>query len=154
MKWPYEERRHKLKELCDIAGREFESGMLVFNSEFVDYTEDNEFIVKYDILPWHRNPMGNLQGGIICTMIDDTAGALAWVSLACEAIGTIDLNTNFIRAADEHDSFITTKAKVISIGRRIVNVHCEVYNDKGFIIATASTNLIRLLAPDDKPIIV
>jgi len=154
MKWSYEERKKKLKEICDISGREFESGMLVFNAEFVEYTEDNVFVVKYEILPWHRNPMGYVQGGIICTMIDNTAGAVAWVSLGCEAIGTIDLHTNFLRGTHENENHIITKAKVVSIGRRVVNVHCDVYNEDGLVVATANTNIIRLLSPDDTPIIV
>ena len=48
MKWSHEERRQKLIEISDRSPELNEAaGSEIFQMEFVDYTDDNEYIVKY-----------------------------------------------------------------------------------------------------------
>jgi len=155
MRWTHEERKKKLievtdrdKELNDAAGAE------IFQSEFVDYTDEYELTMKYHIKPWQRNPFGNLQGGMICYYIDATAGALSWVAVDCDPVGTVDININFIRAVEKTIDYITVKSKIISIGRRVIVATAEVYDPDGWLMAVATTNTTRLLPPDPNPVIV
>ncbi len=155
MKWSHEERKQKLIEQC---GRAAELNKIaqadIFEMEFVDYTDDNEYIVKYYIKPWQRNPFGNLQGGMVCYYVDATAGTLSWVAVDCEPVGTVDINVTFIRGIAEHIDYILVKSKVISIGRRVVVATAEVYDPEGWLMATCITNTTRLLPPDPNPTIV
>ena len=48
MKWSREERKQKLIEMSDRSPELNEAaGSEIFQMEFVDYTEDDEYIVKY-----------------------------------------------------------------------------------------------------------
>ena len=143
MKWSREERRQKLIEMSDRGPELNEAaGSEIFRMEFVDYTDDDEYIVKYYIKPWQRNPFGNLQGGI---------------------------NVTFIRGVPKEAEYILVKSKVLSIGRRVVvasaDVYCppEIYGDDnpfepdseyGWLMATAVTNTPRLLDKDPNPTVV
>ena len=137
--------------------------------EFVDYTDNDEYIVKYYIKPWQRNPFGNLQGGMLCYYIDAAAGTLSWVSVDCDPVGTVDINVTFIRGVPANAEYILVKSKVISIGRRVVVASADVYcpgdiygtsedfepdSPYGWLMATAVTNTTRLLPPDPNPTIV
>lgn len=155
MKWSHEQRKQKLMEVIDRTDElNGKASAPIFGIEFVDYTEKDEFIVNYHIKSWQRNPFGNLQGGMICYYIDATAGTLSWVAVDCDPVGTVDINVNFIRVVPEDAEYITVKAKVISIGRRVVVATAEVYDPDGWLMAVATTNTTRLLPPDPNPTIV
>lgn len=156
MKWNHEERKQKLMEVCnrDEELNAKAEGARIFHSEFVDYTNDDVFIMKYYIKPWQRNPFGNLQGGMLCYYMDYTAGALSWIAVDCEPVGTVDMNINFIRAVDIQDDYIIVKAKIISIGRRVIVATAEIYDPDGWLMAVGTTNTTRLLPPDPNPTIV
>ena len=155
MKWSHEERRQKLIEISDRSPElNAAAGSEIFQMEFVDYTDDNEYIVKYYIKPWQCNPFGNLQGGMLCYYIDAAAGSLSWVSVDCDPVGTVDINVTFIRGVPAEAEYIIVKSKVISIGRRVVVATADVYDPDGWLMATAITNTTRLLPPDPNPTIV
>lgn len=155
MRWTHEERKKKLMEVTDRDGElNAAAGADIFESEFIDYNENDELIIKYHIKPWQRNPFGNLQGGMICYYIDATAGALSWAAVDCDPVGTVDINIDFIRGVEQKTEYITVKAKVISIGRRVIVATAEVYDPEGWLMAVATTNTTRLLPPDPNPIIV
>ena len=155
MRWTHEQRKQKLIEITDRDAEINEkAGAPIYKMEFVDYNDNDELILKYYIKPWQRNPFGNLQGGMICYYIDATAGALSWAAVDCDPVGTVDINVNFIRAVPEKSEYVTVKAKVISIGRRVVVATAEVYDPEGWLMAVATINTTRLLPPDPNPIIV
>ena len=107
MKWSREERKQKLIEMSDRSPELNEAaGSEIFQMEFVDYTEDDEYIVKYYIKPWQRNPFHNLQGGMLCYYIDAAAGTLSWISVDCEPVGTVDINVTFIRGVPKEAEYI------------------------------------------------
>ena len=110
MKWSREERKQKLIEMSDRSPELNEAaGSEIFQMEFVDYTEDDEYIVKYYIKPWQRNPFHNLQGGMLCYYIDAAAGTLSWISVDCEPVGTVDINVTFIRGVPERSGIYPGK---------------------------------------------
>ena len=156
MKWSHEERKQKLLEACnrdeELNGKA--EGTKIFQSEFIEYTNDDVLIMKFHIKPWQRNPFGNLQGGMLCYYMDYTAGVLSWIAVDCEPVGTVDININFIRAVDTEDDYIIVKSKVISIGRRVIVATAEVYDPDGWLMAVGTTNTTRLLPPDPNPTIV
>ncbi len=155
MRWDYEKRKAALKEVID-RDKELndKASAEIFETEFIDYTEDGEFIMKCYIKPWMRNPFGNLQGGMISYFIDAVAGTLSWVEVNCDPVGTVDLNVNFIRGVEEKSDYVIVKARVISIGRRVVVATAEVRDPEGWLMAIGTTNTTRLLGADSNPIII
>ncbi len=155
MKWTHDELKEYLRGMTDRSPElNAAAGSEIFEMEFIDYNDDNEYIVKFPIKKWQRNPFGNLQGGMLCYYMDAVAGTLSWASVDCEPVGTVDINVTFIRAVTENIDYIIVKAKVISIGRRVVVATAEVLDPDGWLMATAITNTTRLLPPDPNPTIV
>lgn len=155
MRWTHEERKAALIKVIDRdAELNEKGGAELFDTEFVDYTEDGEFIMKINIKPWMRNPFGNLQGGMISYFIDAVAGTLSWVEVNCDPVGTVDLNVNFIRGVEEKIDYVLVKARVISIGRRVVVATAEVRDPDGWLMAIGTTNTTRLLGADPNPTII
>ncbi|MBR2778908.1 MAG: PaaI family thioesterase [Firmicutes bacterium] len=149
----FEERKKTLIEYLDQMGKDLNSkaGADIFDAEFIEFTEDYLLTIRFNLKPWQRNIFGNLWGGLICHYIDYTTGPASWAAGGCQPIGTVDIDVNFIRGVGENIDHLFVKAKVISIGRRVVVAQAEVLDPEGWLIATATTNTVRLLPPDDNP---
>lgn len=155
MKRTHEETAALLKETLERNEEvNAAAGAEIFDFQFLDYDENDVLSAKVYIKDWQRNPFGNLQGGMICYYMDATAGTLSWVSVDCEPVGTVDINVDFIRGIPKETEYIIVKAKVISIGRRIIVATVQVYDPDGWLMATGTTNTTRTLPPDPNPTIV
>ena len=94
-------------------------------------------IVKKDM----TNPYGNIHGGMMSAAIDETIG-WAVVSLDAEQHYTsLNLNVDFLYAVAEGEE-MTTTARVVRHGKKIIHVECLVHNSKGDLAAKAASNLI------------
>ena len=94
-------------------------------------------IIKEDM----TNPYGNIHGGMMSALIDETIG---WAVVSLEA-GThytsLSLVVDFLYAAAAGEKIVAS-AKVIRQGKKIVHVECSVHNTAGTLLAKASSNLI------------
>ena len=95
-----------------------------------------DFPVRED----QTNPIGTLQGGILCSFFDDVFGTLSFASLRRPCI-TIDMNVNFIRGARPGET-VRIRAVFRSKTRTVLQLQAEAYNDKEKLLATASSNLL------------
>lgn len=155
MAWDHEQRKQKLMEYADRdAELNGKGGAELFETEFIDYDEDNVVTVRFHIKPWQRNPFGNLQGGMQCYYIDFVGGIVSWVMVEGEPIGTVDVNVNFIRAIPETAEYVDVRGQVISLGRRVIVAQVEVRDPEGWLMATGITNTTRMLGADPAPTIV
>lgn len=94
------------------------------------------------------NPSKQLHGGMMAMLIDEISG-LAFYSQGLDTIySTLNLHIDYLHAALEGET-VFAKATVKKTGKRIANVHCEVKNEAGTVIAYGTTNL----ANTDKEII-
>lgn len=108
------------------------------NMEFVDIdTEQQSIKTRFTISEEFTNPAGNVQGGIIAAMLDDTMGpALAAVMEPGKFSPTLNLNVSFIKGALP-GTFIG-HGRVVNKGRSICYLSGELYDDKNKLIATAT----------------
>ncbi|MBR2779690.1 MAG: PaaI family thioesterase, partial [Firmicutes bacterium] len=67
---------------------------------------------------------------------------------------TMDLKINFIRGIAREIDHIFVKAKVISIGRRVIVAHAEVRDPDNWLMASGTANCMRLMPADENPTIV
>ena len=91
------------------------------------------------------NPGGNIQGGFIAAMLDDTQGpALFGTSHGRIYAPTIDFHITFIRPA-RPGRFIG-KGRVVNIGKTIVITEADLFDEAGELLAKGSFTNRRMEA--------
>jgi uncharacterized protein (TIGR00369 family) len=100
--------------------------------------------VEFQGRPEFTNPAGNIQGGILAAMLDDTMGpALAATLNAGEFAPTLNLNVSFQRAATV--GTLVGRGRVLRKGRDVCFLAAELLQD-GQVVATATaTAIVRTL---------
>jgi len=83
------------------------------------------------------NPIGNVQGGFICAMLDDTLGPALVATLPKDHFApTIELKVNFIRPAKP--GVLIGTGRVVSRGGTIAFLAGELTSEQGELLATAT----------------
>ncbi|MCP3716396.1 MULTISPECIES: PaaI family thioesterase [unclassified Paraburkholderia] len=97
---------------------------------------DDALEAEYEGAPSFRNPAGQVQGGMLCAMLDDVTATLVTSTLAeGEHCATLSLNTSFLRPAKPGK--LTGRATLVRRGRGVCNVHGELWQEDK-LIATAT----------------
>ena len=92
----------------------------------------------YEVKPWEANRIGILHGGIICTMLDHTAGVTA-ASFIGGWCPTVDMDVRFLKSV-QIGTIIEATGKILSAGSRIIFVHSELKEkDTGRLLAVSSS---------------
>lgn len=94
------------------------------------------------------NPMGNVQGGIIAAMLDDTAAyaiiakALTIPVFEGKRIGvpTIEFKTSFFSSA--HAGPLVTEARCLKFGRTIAFAEAKLFDTEGKTLAVMTTTVM------------
>jgi uncharacterized protein (TIGR00369 family) len=96
--------------------------------------------VKFEAKPEFLNPAGNVQGGFLAAMLDDTVGpALSATLDAGEFAPTVNLNVQFHRPANAGS--LKGVGRVVQRGKQICQLSSELLqNDK--IVATATATAV------------
>jgi uncharacterized protein (TIGR00369 family) len=101
--------------------------------------------VEFEAKLEFTNPMGNIQGGFLAAMLDDTMGpALAATLDESEFAPTLELKVNFIRGAKPGK--LISHGRVVSRGGTIAFLAGELSTSAGELVATA-TATARILTP-------
>jgi uncharacterized protein (TIGR00369 family) len=89
------------------------------------------------------NPMGTLHGGVLCDIADAAMGvAFATELERGETFTTLELKINFMKPVWR--SRLRAVAKVVKRGRTVGLVECDVFDDKGSLVARASSTCMTL----------
>ena len=91
----------------------------------------------------HRNPMGTLHGGILCDIADAAMG-MAYASALGEGetFTTIEMKINFLKPI--WNAKLLAVGHVVKQGRTVGLVDCDVTDEKGSLVARASSTLMTL----------
>lgn len=104
----------------------------------VEPGQAGEAVVWIDCSPSHHNPMGRVHGGLLAGLADAAMGiAFGRTLVDGEDFATIEMKINFIRPVRE--GRVTASAKVLQRGLRIGFVECQLANDRGKLIGTATS---------------
>jgi len=91
----------------------------------------------------HANPMGTLHGGVPCTLADAAMGfAYASTLAKGESFTTLELKINFLRPV--WTGLLVGEGIVVQRGRTIGLAECSVTDEKGRLIAKASSTCMTL----------
>jgi uncharacterized protein (TIGR00369 family) len=108
---------------------------------------DGEATIEMEAGPEHANPMGTLHGGVVCDLADAAMGTAYATSLdEGESFTTLELGVNFLRPV--WDDRLTATASVVSEGRTVGLVECDVTNPDGKLVARLSSTCLTLRGDD------
>jgi uncharacterized protein (TIGR00369 family) len=94
-----------------------------------------------------RNPMGAIQGGFLCAMLDDTmALAALFASNLQSVVPTLEMKASFFAPAQP--GTIKGVGRVAKLGKTIAFLEGELYSPEGEVLAKASAT--ARLAPMPK----
>jgi uncharacterized protein (TIGR00369 family) len=98
--------------------------------------------VEFEAKEEFCNPAGNIQGGFLAAMLDDTMGpALAATLAKGEFAPTLNLNISFEKPALVGK--LIGKGRIIKRGREVCFLAGELYQDGGLVASATATALIR-----------
>lgn len=107
--------------------------------------ERGEIEVVFDARDCFTNPMGNVQGGFLAAMLDDTLGpALAATLNEGEFAPTLELKVSYLRPAVPGP--IIGTGRVVHRGGTIAFLAGELKDQAGDLLATA-TATVRIIRP-------
>jgi uncharacterized protein (TIGR00369 family) len=98
--------------------------------------------VEFQGKPEFTNPAGNVQGGFLAAMLDDTMGpALAAMLAKGEFAPTLNLNVSFVRAAKV--GAIQGRGRVLKRGKEICFLAAELYQEGELVASATATAIVR-----------
>jgi len=105
--------------------------------------DEGECVFEMEAAPEHANPMGTVQGGVICALADAAMG-LAYASLLDdgESFTTLELKTNYLRQVI--DGKLVATGRVVHAGRTIGLTTCDVVDAEGRKVAHATSTCMTL----------
>jgi uncharacterized protein (TIGR00369 family) len=105
--------------------------------------KSGEAVLELQTREAHFNPMGTLHGGVLCDLADAAMGMAYAAGLAeGESFTTLELKINFLKPVWK--ARLTAVGKVIKQGRTVGLVECEVKDDKGSLVAYATSTCMTL----------
>ena len=105
--------------------------------------EPGKAVVELQATQAHANPMGTLHGGILCDIADAAMGIAYASNLAeGESFTTLELKINFLKPVWKARLLAT--GRVIKQGRTVGLVECDITDEKGNLVARATSTCMTL----------
>ncbi len=109
----------------------------------ITQVEEGRVTMQMPIDARYANPIGTLHGGIMCDLGDAAMGtAFATTCEEGDSYTTIELKCNYLRPVWKGD--LTASAWIVSRGKTIGLVECEIRDDSNRLIAKLSSTLTVL----------
>jgi uncharacterized protein (TIGR00369 family) len=111
--------------------------------EFIEYVVGKSATFAFPVLDIYSNPRKSMQGGFIGAAFDNTFGALVYLTTKNLNMATIDMNITYHKPIYENDRLIV-KVYIRSLGKTIIHLVGEAYDNQGNLIASGTTNITML----------
>ena len=104
---------------------------------------DGETVFAMEVEERHENPMGFVQGGVICILADAAMGFAFVTTLADgESFTTVEMKTSFLRPFKAGRLIAT--GRLINRGRTLGLTEAHVRDEQGRLIAHATSTCMAL----------
>lgn len=115
---------------------------VLLGAKFLSYDSDTTLIkFSWAPKPEFTNPSGNVQGGFITAILDDTFGPLVpIVSQGKSFAQSVDIHTHYLRPVPCEP--LTSVGEMIKMGRRMAFVRASLYDGQGRECAVANASMI------------
>jgi uncharacterized protein (TIGR00369 family) len=137
------------EELYDILQRAMKdpTGLKAPIAELIGWTmtavAPGRATMELDVDERLANPMGTLHGGVLCDLSDAAMGiAYATELERGESFTTLELKINFMKPVWR--AHLRAEGKVVKRGRTVGLVECDVFDEKGSLVARASSTCMTL----------
>jgi len=108
-----------------------------------------EAAIEFQATEAHANPMGTLHGGVLCDIADAAMGIAYSSNLdEGESFTTLELKINFLKPIWK--ARLLAKGRVIKQGRTVGLVECEITDEKGNLVARATSTCMTLRGDQGK----
>lgn len=102
--------------------------------------ENGKLIVEFQPRAEFLNPIGNIQGGFLAAMLDDTMGPLVFATLEPGQFNpTLEFKVSFLRPATL--GTLTATARIVHRGRSIAFAAADLRDAGGELLATATATM-------------
>jgi uncharacterized protein (TIGR00369 family) len=105
--------------------------------------EPGKAVVEFQATESHANPMGTLHGGVLSDIADAAMGIAYSSNLAeGESFTTLELKINFLKPVWKARLFAT--GRVVKQGRTVGLVLCDIIDERGSLVAHATSTCMTL----------
>jgi uncharacterized protein (TIGR00369 family) len=105
-------------------------------------------VIECQVDESHYNPLGAVQGGYACTVLDAAAGCAVHTTLpAGTGYTSLEIKVNYLRALSLTTGPLTATGRVIKPGKRVAFAEAELADSQGRLVATASSTLLVFPIP-------
>ena len=102
-----------------------------------------EAVVEFEAAARHANPMGTLDGGVLCDIADAAMGiAYATTLDEGESFTTLELKINFLKPVWQ--ARLRAVGRVVNKGRTVGLTECDVLDESDQLIARAPSTCLTL----------
>ena len=137
------------EEMYDILQRGMKDpqGLYAPIAKFIGWTmtaiAPGRSTMEMDVDERFANPMGTLHGGVLCDLADAAMGiAYASELERGETFTTLELKINFMKPVWR--AHLRAEGRVVKRGRTVGLVECDVFDDKGALVARATSTCLTL----------
>lgn len=110
-----------------------------------DELEEGRAVLSVSTKPDFANPLGAVHGGIAATLLDSALGCAVHTTLpAGVGFTTLELKVNYIRTVAVTGERLTAVGTTIHVGRRTATAEGRVTDERGKLIAHATTTCMIL----------
>lgn len=118
--------------------------------QFISCSEDGRICtVQYLLKPELRNPMGWLQGGVTCAMVDMGMGLLAYYNAGFALCPTASMTVNFLRPG-RIGGWLNVRSEIHFQGRKIIHASAVAWMEgdpEDELVATATASYMVTRPP-------
>ena len=109
----------------------------------VERVENGESVATMTAEERHSNPMGTIHGGILCDLADAAMGVAFFSTLEPgESFTTLELKINFFKPV--WNARLRAEARIVKRGKTVGMTECDVVDEKGSLVARASSTCMTL----------
>jgi uncharacterized protein (TIGR00369 family) len=96
----------------------------------------------------HYNPIGSVHGGYAAILLDSAMGLAVQTMLpAGSGYTTLEFKISFIRGMSKDTGTVRTEGRVLNAGRRAATAEARITDDKGKLLAHATTTCLVFEIP-------
>lgn len=103
---------------------------------------EDEFVSTVHIQEHHRNPTGNINGGVFLSMADNVstgAANRAYFLKTGERKFMVGVDLHAVMLANQQGGTVRAKAAPVRVGRRITVIRTQIVGDNDVLLAEVTT---------------
>jgi uncharacterized protein (TIGR00369 family) len=102
--------------------------------------------------PQHYNPIGSVHGGFAATLLDSAMGCAVQSMLpAGSSYTTLEFKVSLIKAITADTGEVRAEGRALNVGRRVGTAEGRLLDDKGRLLAHATTTCLVFEFPKGSP---